>query len=42
MKTLITSLAVVFITSLSFSQLKSSGKTVTKNYDYKNFDKVYF
>lgn len=24
------------------AQLKGSGKTITKNYDFKNFDKVYF
>lgn len=26
----------------SFAQLKGSGKTIAKTYDYKNFDKVYF
>lgn len=42
MKTIIITLAMALITFLSSAQLKGSGKTVTKNYDYKNFDKIYF
>ncbi|MBC7642218.1 MAG: DUF2807 domain-containing protein [Flavobacterium sp.] len=42
MKTFITTIAIIFITSFSFCQLKGSGKTVTKTYDYQNFDKVNF
>lgn len=33
--------ALMFV-SLAIGQLKGSGKTVTKNFNYKNFDKVYF
>lgn len=42
MKTILITLAMALITFLSSAQLKGSGKTVTKTYDYKNFDKVYF
>lgn len=42
MKTIIITLAMALITFVSSAQLKGSGKTVTKTYDYKNFDKVYF
>lgn len=33
---------VLIITSFANAQLKGSGKIVTKTFDYKNFDKVYF
>ena len=33
---------VLTITSFANAQLKGSGKIVTKTFDYKNFDKVYF
>lgn len=42
MKTLITSIAMILVTAASFGQLKGSGKTLTKTYDYQNFDKVFF
>ena len=42
MKTILITLAMSLITFLSSAQLKGSGKTVTKTYDYNNFDKVYF
>ena len=42
MKTLLISLTMALVTLLANAQLKGSGKTVTKTYDYKNFDKVYF
>ncbi|HLP63997.1 GIN domain-containing protein [Flavobacterium sp.] len=37
-------LAIVMIVTSTFAnaQLKGSGKTITKNFDYTNFDKVYF
>jgi hypothetical protein len=37
-------IAIVLTLSSTFAnaQLKGSGKTITKNYDYKNFDKVNF
>lgn len=42
MKTILITIAMALITFLSSAQLKGSGKTVTKNYGFKNFDKVYF
>lgn len=33
---------MILLTSLSFAQLKGSGKTITKTYDYNNFNKVDF
>lgn len=42
MKTFIITFALLLSTSLSFAQLKGSGKTITKTYDYQNFDKVFF
>ena len=42
MKTIITSIAMILVTTLSFAQLKGSGKTISKTYDYQNFDKVFF
>ena len=42
MKTIITSIAMILVTAASFAQLKGSGKTLTKTYDYQNFDKVFF
>lgn len=42
MKIFITTIAIIFITSFSFCQLKGSGKTVIKTYDYQNFDKINF
>jgi hypothetical protein len=35
-------LAIFFTTFTTFSQLRGSGKTVTKTYDYQNFNKVNF
>jgi hypothetical protein len=42
MKTIITTLAFSLASLLANAQLTGSGKTITKNYDFKNFDKVYF
>lgn len=42
MKTIITMLAFSLASLLANAQLKGSGKTITKTYDFKNFDKVYF
>jgi hypothetical protein len=42
MKTILITLAVSLITFLSSAQLRGSGETITKNYDYQNFNKVYF
>jgi Putative auto-transporter adhesin, head GIN domain len=39
---LISTFVLVFTTIICNSQIKGSGKTSTKTYDYKNFDKVYF
>lgn len=38
----VSTIVLVFITIICNSQIKGSGKTSTKTYDYKNFDKVYF
>lgn len=42
MKTIIITIAMALLTLLSSAQLKGSGKTVTKTYDFKNFDKICF
>jgi hypothetical protein len=42
MKKSILLLVVLFISFATFSQLRGSGKTVTKTYDYQNFNKVTF
>lgn len=42
MKTIIITAAMVLVTLLSSAQLKGSGKTVTKTFDYQNFDKINF
>ena len=42
MKNSILLLAILFTTFTTFSQLRGSGKTVTKTYDYQNFNKVNF
>ncbi len=42
MKNSILILLILFTSFTSFSQLRGSGKTVTKTYDYKNFNKVNF
>lgn len=42
MKTILISIAMALVTLLANAQLKGSGKTLTKTYDYQNFDKVFF
>ncbi|WP_264522390.1 DUF2807 domain-containing protein [Flavobacterium sp. N1994] len=42
MKTILITIAMTLVTILSSAQLKGSGKTITKTYDYQNFDKVFF
>lgn len=42
MKNSILLLAIFFTSFTTFSQLRGSGKTVTKTYDFQNFDKVNF
>lgn len=42
MKTILITIAMALASLLASAQLKGSGKTVTKTYDFKNFDKVYF
>ena len=42
MKNLILLLAILISSSTTFSQLRGSGKIVTKTYDYNNFNKVNF
>jgi hypothetical protein len=42
MKNSILLLAILFTSFNTFSQLRGSGKTVTKTYDYQNFNKVNF
>lgn len=42
MKTFLITIAMTFATFLSSAQLKGSGKTMIKTYNFKNFDKVYF
>ena len=38
----IISIVLALASTFAHAQLKGSGKTVTKTYNYKNFDKVYF
>ena len=42
MKTIFMTLALSLITFFSSAQLRGSGKTITKTYDYHNFNKVNF
>jgi hypothetical protein len=43
MKTIIVlTISFLLVITNSFGQLKGSGKTIIKTYDYKNFDKIYF
>lgn len=42
MKNSILLLAIFFTSFSTFSQLQGSGKTVTKSFDYQNFNKVNF
>ena len=42
MKKLILAITLVFASTFAHAQLQGSGKTVTKNYDFKNFDKLSF
>lgn len=42
MKTILITLAMSLITFLSSAQLRGSGKTITKTYDYQNFNKIFF
>lgn len=42
MKKLILAITLVFASTFAHAQLQGSGKTITKNYDYKNFDKLSF
>ena len=42
MKKLILAITLVFASTFAHAQLQGTGKTVTKNYDYKNFDKLSF
>ncbi|MFN3968392.1 GIN domain-containing protein [Flavobacterium sp.] len=42
MKTIITTIAFSLASLLANAQLNGSGKTITKTYDFKNFDKIYF
>lgn len=40
MKTIITTIAFLVASMVANAQLKGSGKTITKTYDYNNFDKI--
>lgn len=42
MKTFVITATMLLASILANSQLKGSGKTLTKNFNYSNFDKVYF
>lgn len=42
MKTILITIAMMIAPLLSSAQLKGSGTTITKAFDFKNFDKVYF
>lgn len=33
---------LMLLSTFALAQLKGSGKTITKSYDYQNFDKVFF
>jgi Putative auto-transporter adhesin, head GIN domain len=42
MKTTAIAIALILLSTFANAQLKGSGKTISKTFDYKNFDKVYF
>ncbi|WP_310556817.1 GIN domain-containing protein [Flavobacterium sp.] len=42
MTKLILAIALTLVSTFANAQLKGSGKTITKTYDYKNFDKINF
>lgn len=42
MTKLILAIALTLASTFANAQLKGSSKTITKTYDYKNFDKIYF
>ena len=42
MKNSMLTFVLLFLSFHSFAQLKGSGKTITKTYDYKDFDKINF
>lgn len=42
MTKLILAIALTLASTFANAQLKGSGKTITKTYDYKNFSKIYF
>ena len=42
MTKLIIAIVLTLTSAFANAQLKGSGKTIAKNYDYKNFDKIYF
>ncbi len=42
MKTILITIAIILFSLFANAQLKGSGKTITKTYDYKNFDKLSF
>ena len=42
MTKLILAIMLIFASTFAHAQLQGSGKTITKNYDYKNFDKLSF
>lgn len=42
MKTFLITIAMTLATIIATAQLKGSGKTITKNYNYSNFDKLNF
>ena len=42
MKKLILAIGLIVTSTFAYAQLNGSGKTITKNFDYNNFDKVYF
>ena len=42
MKNLFVTIALVLLSNSLFSQLKGSGKTITKSFNYENFDKLSF
>jgi hypothetical protein len=42
MKKLLLAITLIFSSTFAHAQLQGSGKTITKNYDYKNFDKLSF
>ena len=42
MKKLCIAMSMILVSTFASAQLKGSGKTISKTYDYNNFDKVYF